>query len=65
MAAYSVHLQATLANATLPCDELPFTREADVVAEGLVLQAGHFTVPSGPGLGITINMDVIERYRVA
>ncbi|MBT5448562.1 MAG: hypothetical protein HOK90_05165, partial [Gemmatimonadetes bacterium] len=46
-------------------DELPFTREADVVAEGLVLQAGHFTVPSGPGLGITINMDVIERYRVA
>ncbi len=65
MAAYSVHLQATLANATLPCDELPFTREADVVAEGLVLQTGHFTVPSGPGLGITINMDVIERYRVA
>jgi L-alanine-DL-glutamate epimerase-like enolase superfamily enzyme len=29
------------------------------------LQAGHFTVPSGPGLGITIKMDVIERYRVA
>ena len=33
MAAYSVHLQATLPNATLP-----FTREADVVAEGLALE---------------------------
>ena len=47
LAAYSVHLQATLPNATLPCDELPFTREADVVAEGLALEKGHFTVGSG------------------
>jgi L-alanine-DL-glutamate epimerase-like enolase superfamily enzyme len=65
MAAYSVHLQATLANAILPCDELPFTREADVVADGLVLEAGHFIVPSGPGLGIKVDMEVVERYRVA
>ena len=65
LAAYSVHLQATLANATLPCDELPFTREADVVDEGLTVEAGHFTVPSGSGLGIKINMEVVERYRVA
>ena len=65
LAAYSVHLQATLPNATLPCDELPFTREADVSAGGLNLSEGHFTVPMGPGLGIEVDMGVIERYRVA
>ena len=65
MAAYSVHLQATLPNATLPCDELPFTREADVVAEGLALEKGHFAVPTGSGLGIKVDMEVVERYRVA
>ena len=65
MAAYSVHVQATLPNATLPCDELPFTREADVVAEGLALEKGHFAVPTGSGLGIKVDMDVVERYRVA
>ena len=64
LAAYSVHLQATLPNATLPCDELPFTREADVLAEGLALEKGHFTVPAGPGLGIKVDMEVVERYRV-
>ena len=56
LATYSVHLQATLPNATLPCDELPFTREADVVAEGLALEKGHFTVPTGSRLGIKVDM---------
>ena len=57
-------LLTTLANATLPCDELPFTREADVLAEGLALAQGQFTVPQGPGLGIKVDMQVINRYRV-
>jgi L-alanine-DL-glutamate epimerase-like enolase superfamily enzyme len=65
LAAYSVHLQATLANATLPCDELPFTRVADVLQEGLTLEKGHFNVPTGPGLGIKVDMGVVEQYRVA
>ena len=65
LAAYSVHLQCTLPNATLPCDELPHTRIADVVKEGLTIKAGHFLVPEGPGLGITVDMEVIEKYRVA
>jgi L-alanine-DL-glutamate epimerase-like enolase superfamily enzyme len=64
MAAYSVHLQCTIPNATLPCDELPFTRIADVVEEGLLLEKGHFHVPEGPGLGVKIDMDVVEKYRI-
>ncbi|HIG54680.1 MAG TPA: hypothetical protein EYQ18_11995 [Candidatus Handelsmanbacteria bacterium] len=62
--AYSVHLQATIPNATLPCDELPFVRVADVLAEGLGLKNGHFTVPEKPGLGVTLDMAVVEKYRV-
>ena len=26
---------------------------------------GHLTVPTGPGLGIEIDWDVVEKYRVA
>ena len=65
MATYSVHLQSTLPNATLPCDELPFTRVADVVEEGLQLEKGHFLVPEEPGLGIKVDRAVVEKYRVA
>ena len=65
LAAYSVQLQCTLPNATLPCDELPHMRVADVVKEGLQLEKGHFLVPEGPGLGIEVNLDIIEKYRVA
>jgi L-alanine-DL-glutamate epimerase-like enolase superfamily enzyme len=40
LAAYSVHIQSTIPNATLPCDELPFVRIADVLGGSLVL--GHW-----------------------
>ena len=40
-------------------------RIADVAKEGLTIKAGHFLVPEGPGLGITVDMDVVEKYRVA
>ncbi len=65
LAAYSVHLQSTLPNATLPCDELPFTRVADVLGGSLALERGHFLVPQGPGLGVSVDMEVVEKYRVA
>jgi L-alanine-DL-glutamate epimerase-like enolase superfamily enzyme len=63
-AAYSVHVQATIPNATLPCDELPFTREADILQQGLTLEAGHYEVPTKPGLGVTLNMEIVDRYRI-
>ena len=65
MAAYSVHLQSTLPNATLPCDELPFMRVADVLQGSLEVADGHFTVPDGPGLGVSVDMSVVEKYQVA
>ena len=62
--AYSVHVQATIANATLPCDELPFTRVADMLDEGLILENGHFEVPEKPGLGVTLDLQMVEHYSV-
>lgn len=64
LAAYSVHVQCTIPNAILPCDELPFIREADVLSGSLVLDRGHFHVPCGPGLGVELDMAVVEKYRV-
>ncbi|MFH1569259.1 MAG: enolase C-terminal domain-like protein [Gemmatimonadota bacterium] len=64
LAAYSVHVQSTVPNATLPCDELPFVRTADVLGGSLVLDKGHFHLPDGPGLGVRLDLDVVERYRV-
>ena len=65
LAAYSVHVQCTIRNATLPCDELPFVRVDDVLGGSLVLEEGHFRVPEGPGLGVKLDMTVVEKYRVA
>ena len=64
LAAYSTHVQCTIPNATLPCDELPFVRSADVLDGGLVLEKGHFEVPEGPGLGVQLDMKTVEKYRV-
>ncbi len=65
LAAYSVHVQATIPNATLPCDELPFVRIADVLGGALVVSDGHFHVPDAPGLGVKLDLKVVEKYRVA
>ncbi|MEE2659944.1 MAG: enolase C-terminal domain-like protein [Candidatus Latescibacterota bacterium] len=64
LAAYSVHIQATIPNATLPCDELPFTRVADITGGSLIVNDGHFEVPTEPGLGIQVDLEVVEKYRV-
>ncbi|MBT4097317.1 MAG: hypothetical protein HOM68_20750 [Gemmatimonadetes bacterium] len=63
-AAYSTHVQATIPNATLPCDELPFVRIDDVLSGALVVEEGHFVLPEGPGLGVKLDMAVVEKYRV-
>jgi L-alanine-DL-glutamate epimerase-like enolase superfamily enzyme len=65
LAAYSVQVQCTIPNATLPCDELPFVRVADVLGGSLVLEKGHFLGPEGPGLGVKLDRGVVEKYRVA
>ena len=63
-AAFAVHIGCTISNATMPCDELPFIHENDLIGGGLVARDGHFEVPTGPGLGIELDMQAVEHYRV-
>ena len=41
-----------------------FTRVADVLDDGLELNNGHFKVPLSPGLGVSVDMKIVEQYRV-
>lgn len=37
----------------------------DLLVEPFTLTDGHVAVPNGPGLGIDVDLEVVERYRVA
>jgi L-alanine-DL-glutamate epimerase-like enolase superfamily enzyme len=63
-AAFSLHVQATIPNATMACDELPFTKEHDLLAEPLTPKGGHYDLPAGPGLGARLDHEAMRRYEV-
>lgn len=64
-AVFSLHVQATIPNATMACDELPFTKEHDMLAAPLTPQEGHYDLPTGPGLGADLDKAALKRYTVA
>ncbi|HZY62650.1 MAG TPA: o-succinylbenzoate synthase [Edaphobacter sp.] len=47
-----------------PTDVEPSTRwyQDDILQQTIALQGNELTMPSGPGLGFTVNMDKLERY---
>lgn len=47
----------------LPSDTAYFGWEGDVITSPFSIEDGHMTVPDGPGLGIEIDYDAIDRYR--
>ncbi len=38
--------------------------EDDIMVEPLTMQAGYFTLPTKPGLGVTLDENALEKYRV-
>lgn len=47
-----------------PCDILsPFYYESDLLTEPLPIHAGHATAPTGPGLGVALDDELVARYR--
>ena len=61
-----LHAASVPRNCVLPCDFVgSWTREDDLVVEGLQLEGGHAVVPEKPGLGCELDMDAVEKYRVA
>lgn len=63
--AASLHLGTALPNKVYPCDLLgPRLHTADVAAEPLSIHAGEGIAPPAPGLGVELDRDVLDDYRV-
>ena len=63
-AAYCLHFGGVLRKATWPavnCHQL-FTHS--LLEEPIVVEDGHATVPDTPGIGVSLDRDALERFRV-
>lgn len=48
----------------LPSDTAYFGWMEDILVEPFNIENGQMTVPNEPGLGITIDMDIVDKYRL-
>lgn len=63
--AAGAHFAATLPHATYPSDvKGPSLHEDSVLETPLRIEDGYTYVPDGPGLGIALSEETIDRYRV-
>jgi L-alanine-DL-glutamate epimerase-like enolase superfamily enzyme len=63
--AAGAHLGVACANIPFTCDLVgPLRYHESIIRESLRLEDGLFYPPEGPGLGVTPNWDVINRWRV-
>jgi muconate cycloisomerase len=61
-----LHAASVPRNCVLPSDFVgSWTREDDVIVEGIQLEEGNAIVPDAPGLGCELDEDAIEKYRVS
>ncbi len=63
-ALFMLHLAAATPNATRAHVTTSHLHEQSLLQEPLVVNDGEVTIPERPGLGASLNMDVVERYRV-
>ena len=62
--AWVAHFAAVLSGATWPADTDMHLWESQLIKPHLEVRGGYYRVPEGPGLGIEIDQDALERYRV-
>ena len=63
--ALALHMCAAGPSLTRPNDIVGFwAKEDDCVREGFPVVEGTVALPDGPGLGVTLDMDAVERYGV-
>jgi hypothetical protein len=60
--AFACHLGAVMPTATLPGVTCSHTKADDLITEELPVQRGFMKVPEGPGLGVTLDEDAVQRY---
>ena len=63
-ALFMLQLAAATPNATRGHVTTSHLHEQSLLQEPLIVTEGHVTIPDRPGLGATLNMDVVERFRV-
>lgn len=63
--ALALHLGSVLTHARWPSVTAMNVFESTLVNESLEPTLGFVPVPDGPGLGVTVDEDALERYRVA
>ena len=61
---FVAHVVCTLPNCTMPIDELPHIRVDDLSGGSMNLSDGAITISETPGLGVTLDMEAVEKYRV-
>ena len=62
-AAFACQLGAVMHTATLPGVTVSHAYENDIIVTPHTVQRGFMKVPDGPGLGVELEEDVVERYR--
>jgi len=61
-----LHACAAARNCTLRSDILgELVREDDLIRAPLEIKDGRFRVPQKPGLGVELDLDALEKYRVS
>jgi L-alanine-DL-glutamate epimerase-like enolase superfamily enzyme len=61
---FAAQVACTLPNCTMPIDELPHIRVDDLSGGSMNLSDGAITLSDEPGLGIHLDMDAVEKYRI-
>jgi len=60
-----LHASSVARNCVLPSDLVgSWTREDDLVVEGIRFEHGYAVVPDKPGLGCELDMQALEKYRI-
>ncbi|MGI9499538.1 MAG: mandelate racemase/muconate lactonizing enzyme family protein [Geminicoccaceae bacterium] len=61
-AAY-LHLAASMPNAKIALDTIYQHHADDILKERIAFADGHAAVPTGPGLGVEVDLDKVEHYQ--
>ncbi len=61
--AFACQMSAVMHTATLPGVTASHAYEDDLIAQPLYVQRGFMRVPEGPGLGIELDEEAVERYQ--
>jgi L-alanine-DL-glutamate epimerase-like enolase superfamily enzyme len=63
-AIFMIHLATAIKNASMPHVSLYLLLENDLIVEPLVISDGCAKMPAKPGLGVEIDENAVETYRI-